>query len=88
MGFLKGFDRAFQLFYRISSIGEMKNKFLTKTLGKGNFLYNLAICAEVRGDFGNAMDLLTKADGALNKPNDLITTGTERVSDAIKNNKS
>lgn len=49
-----------------------------------SLLYNLAICAEVRGDFGKAMDLLTKADRALNKPNDLITAGRGRVADTIK----
>lgn len=49
-----------------------------------SLLYNLAICAEVKGDFGNAMDLLAKADKALNKPNDLITAGRGRVSNAIK----
>jgi hypothetical protein len=47
-------------------------------------LYNLGICGEVRGDFGSALDLLRKADRALNKPNDLITAGIGRVSEAIK----
>jgi hypothetical protein len=49
-----------------------------------SLLYNLAICAEVRGDFGNALDLLRKADRALNKPNELITAGIGRVSEAIR----
>lgn len=47
-------------------------------------LYNLGVCAEVRGDLVNALDLLRKADRALNRPDDRITAGIGRVSEAIK----
>jgi len=46
--------------------------------------YNLAICAEVRGDLENALNLYKTADRALNKPDDNITSGIGRVSEAIK----
>ena len=49
-----------------------------------SLIYNLAICAEVRGDLENALDLYRKADRALNKPDDKITSAIERVSEAIK----
>jgi hypothetical protein len=52
-----------------------------------SLLYNLAICAEVRGDLESALDLYKKADRELNKPDDRITAGLGRVSEAIKREK-
>jgi len=52
-----------------------------------SLLYNLGVCAEVRGDFDNALELYKKADKALNKPDDRITAGIVRVSEAIKKQK-
>jgi hypothetical protein len=51
-----------------------------------SLIYNLAICAEVRGDLEAALSLYKTADRALNKPDDKITWGIGRVSEAIKNN--
>ena len=49
-----------------------------------SLLYNLGICAEVRGDLESALDLYKKADRALNKPDERITAAMGRVSGAIK----
>ena len=49
-----------------------------------SLLYNLGICAEVRGELTTALDLLRKADRALNRPDDRITAGIGRVSEALK----
>ena len=54
------------------------------TTDSPSLLYNLGICAEVRGDLENALDLYKKADRALNKPDDRITAAMGRVSEAIK----
>jgi tetratricopeptide (TPR) repeat protein len=51
-------------------------------------LYNLAICAEVRGDLENALDMYQEADRALNKPDDKITAGIGRVSRLIQKRKT
>ena len=48
-----------------------------------SLIYNLAICAEVRGDLENALNLYKAADRALNKPDERITSGIGRVSEAI-----
>jgi hypothetical protein len=45
--------------------------------------YNLAICAELRGDLEDALNLYKGADRALNKPDERITSAMGRVSEAI-----
>jgi len=52
-----------------------------------SFLYNLAICAEIRGDLENALDLYLKADRALSTPDERITAGIGRVSEGVKKEK-
>ena len=49
-----------------------------------SLIYNLAICAEVRGDLEKSLDLYKMADRALNKPDDKITAGIGRVSETLK----
>jgi tetratricopeptide (TPR) repeat protein len=49
-----------------------------------SLIYNLAICAEVRGDLEKSLDLYKMADRALNKPDDKITAGIGRVSEALR----
>ena len=49
-----------------------------------SLIYNLAICAEVRGDLEKALDLYKMADRALNKPDDKITAGIGRVSETLR----
>jgi hypothetical protein len=48
-----------------------------------SLIYNLAICAEIRGDLEDALNLYKAADRALNKPDERITSGMGRVSEAI-----
>jgi hypothetical protein len=53
-----------------------------------SLLYNLAICAEVRGDLEKALNLYQEADRALNKPDEKISAGIGRVSQLIQKRKT
>ncbi len=50
-------------------------------------LYNLGICSEITGDMEQALDLYTKSDRLLSKPDDIITAALGRVSKAIQDRK-
>lgn len=49
-----------------------------------SLIYNLAICAEARGDMETALNLYVKADRTLNKPDERITAGIMRTSARLK----
>lgn len=46
-------------------------------------LHNLAVCAEANGDLEAALNLITRADGMLNKPDEVITESLQRVREGL-----
>ena len=52
-----------------------------------SLIYNLGVCAEVRGDLENALELYKKAERAFTKPDHRITSAIARCSEAIKRQK-
>ncbi len=58
-----------------------------RNLAPGSFalLYNLAVCAESRGDLDAALNLYRQSDRILGKPDDDLSLALARVSEAIRN---